>query len=114
MFGQFDNNTPKGYGMNGGFSYRRKSGIMHLLTQISDKRINDFRISQGFYPYGEVSEDSFYYHAVEILGKKKASDAIANQWFMQDRLINDYNPFSFHGITYGYLNLEEFYNRYCK
>lgn len=113
MFGQFDNNTPKGYGMNGGFSYRRKSWMINILRQVNDHKINEYRANYKFYPYGQVSEDSFYYHAVEFLGWKKATKEQADRWFLQDKMIEGQTPFSYHGITYGFLNLEEFYNKYC-
>jgi hypothetical protein len=108
QFGNFNINTPGGGGMNGGFSFRKKSFLLKAIKELNDTKINEYRNSKGFHTFREViPEDCFYYHAMEILGLPFPESSFCDRYFLQDRLFDSSTCFSFHGTFYGNVEIKE-------
>lgn len=106
IFGDFDINTPKKQGMNGGLSYRRKSTILELLS-FKDADINQYR-SQGRYPpfRTEIPEDAFFYHGLEMKGLPFPSSDYCDSLFLQNRIYKG-TSFGYHGMFYGEVDMKD-------
>jgi len=110
-YGHFDINTPKGIGMNGGFSYRRRSLLLRCIKEITDEMINNYRKEQGFHTYnGEIPEDCYYYHAMEMLGLPLPTATLCDTLFIQDKEVTSLGrlTFGYHGIFYGNIKMSDF------
>lgn len=108
-YGYFNINTPKGFGVNGGFSYRRRSFLLRCIANVTDQNINDYRAQHGFHKYlVEIPEDCYYYHGLELLELPCPSTAFCDKYFVQDRppsLVTPSSLFGYHGIFYGNIDL---------
>lgn len=95
--------TPRGFGLNGGFSFRKKSIMLECIDKITCIHIDNYRIQNNlcrihrtnliediileeFENKDLMYEDVFFSHAIEMLGYDKISNFVAKHFFIQERL----------------------------
>lgn len=103
--------SPQNFGLNGGFSLRRKSAMKKCIQEISIDQINQYRINNGVKPLNlehnnikYLPEDIFFCHAVEMLNLPRPSQEVAQKFAVQEIF---YPAHAIHGYYHRYLNEEE-------
>lgn len=131
--------TPRQFGLNGGFSFRKKSIMLYCIKNVSptdidnyrlsnnmqkifrtniqienidiDFFINNFNVNKSNLNFDLIFEDVYFSHCIEILNLTKASLYIAKHFIIQED-INGliYNVNGVHGWDKPYLQLNYFKN----
>lgn len=98
-----DITTPRGKGVNGGFSLRRRDAMIHALEAVSTEDVQKYRKESGLQPikFGKVMpEDIYFYHALEILGYELPSADVQKKFAVQEFFSPD--PMAVHGFDKGW------------
>lgn len=78
--------TPDKRGYNGGMSLRRRSSMLEALQRVSVGDVEAYREKRGVNRLpslaltGKVAEDVYYFHALEMLGKRLPDDETAGRF----------------------------------
>ena len=118
--------TPKGFGLNGGLSFRKKSIMLECINKIKTIDIDNYRKKNnmckihrtklyeeynldGFENTDLIYEDVYFSHAIEMLNYNKISNFVAKNIFIQEN-INGliYNLNGIHGWDKNYIELGYF------
>ena len=91
-------NTPKGVGINGGLCLRRKSACIKALEQVTLEQINDYRKAAGLSVFPRRIDDSFFYHAMELLGLNLTPESVCKSFAIQDVEVDDRTLVSLVGV----------------
>ena len=111
-WGTITTHTPKGWGLNGGFSLRRKSHALKCIREVSVKQIEQYRVQHGKEPLNMtargvsfMAEDVFFCHAIEMLGLSVPPREVSEKFSVQDV----YYPtaYAIHGYYHPYLSAEQ-------
>jgi len=98
-----DTTTPRGKGVNGGFSLRRRDAMLHALTAVSTAHVQDYRKKSGLkaIKFGKVMpEDIYFYHALEILGYELPTPDVQKKFAIQEYFSPE--PMAVHGFDKGW------------
>jgi len=131
--------TPKQFGLNGGFSFRKKSIMLYCIKNISpvdidnyrssnnmqkifrtniqivdidfDFLINNFNINRSDLKFDLIFEDVYFSHCIEMLNLTKASLYISKHFIIQEDIYGlIYDVNGAHGWDKPYLQLDFFKN----
>lgn len=106
-----DLHTPKGLGVNGGFSLRKRSHMLECLERAPPSRVAEYRTQHNLQNPPDLVEDMYYFTAMELLGFPLPTDAEASAFAVQDvvSLRGDSHPYlGIHGFDKKYLSESQY------